>query len=298
MMRQRTARAVPRRRPAPPLLGTARRGASTLTYDVAQRYHRLLGTQPGASKAAVRQAYIAVAKECHPDVTSDPSQTQRFVRVQEAYDALLASADEHGNTAGAPPSAAAVGAPPERPGARTYRPTRKEDLGQSAEGGSWTEDMSDYQKRMDKRRPPAPDTDGVGSAYGGGSVSSEWKSQWGGTSTWRPPDAPSRKRRLADQHVVREQRMRQPTARELEEAARLEEAERRGKQIMIALWSTGVGAVLLFLGSLASPSSGGQFLYCFWGGFGHSGGHRQRQADSTGGRYSLEAVQRETGKAR
>ncbi len=51
-------------------------------------YYEVLGVQRGASGAQIKRAFRALARELHPDVSSEPETEQRFREVAEAYEVL------------------------------------------------------------------------------------------------------------------------------------------------------------------------------------------------------------------
>ena len=51
-------------------------------------YYEVLGVQRGASGAQIKRAFRALARELHPDVSSEPEAEQRFREVAEAYEVL------------------------------------------------------------------------------------------------------------------------------------------------------------------------------------------------------------------
>jgi molecular chaperone DnaJ len=51
-------------------------------------YYEVLGVQRGASGAQIKRAFRALARELHPDVSSEPEAEQRFREVAEAYEIL------------------------------------------------------------------------------------------------------------------------------------------------------------------------------------------------------------------
>jgi DnaJ-class molecular chaperone len=51
-------------------------------------YYEVLGVQRGASGAQIKRAFRALARELHPDVSSEPETEQRFREVAEAYEIL------------------------------------------------------------------------------------------------------------------------------------------------------------------------------------------------------------------
>jgi molecular chaperone DnaJ len=51
-------------------------------------YYELLGVARGASDAEIKQSFRALARELHPDVSSEPGTERRFREVAEAYEVL------------------------------------------------------------------------------------------------------------------------------------------------------------------------------------------------------------------
>jgi molecular chaperone DnaJ len=51
-------------------------------------YYEVLGVQRGASGAQIKRAFRALARELHPDVSSEPEAERRFREVAEAYEVL------------------------------------------------------------------------------------------------------------------------------------------------------------------------------------------------------------------
>jgi molecular chaperone DnaJ len=51
-------------------------------------YYEVLGVQRGASGAQIKRAFRALARELHPDVSSEPEAERRFREVAEAYEIL------------------------------------------------------------------------------------------------------------------------------------------------------------------------------------------------------------------
>jgi len=49
-------------------------------------YYELLGVQRGASDAEIKQSFRSLARELHPDVSSEPDAERRFRDVAEAYE--------------------------------------------------------------------------------------------------------------------------------------------------------------------------------------------------------------------
>ncbi len=54
-----------------------------------QNAYSILGLPQGASKDAIRKAYRKLAFEYHPDKNPSPEAKQQFIRITEAYDALM-----------------------------------------------------------------------------------------------------------------------------------------------------------------------------------------------------------------
>ncbi len=51
-------------------------------------YYELLGVDRDADEEAIRKAFHALARDCHPDVSDSPEATQRFRELAEAYGVL------------------------------------------------------------------------------------------------------------------------------------------------------------------------------------------------------------------
>ena len=51
-------------------------------------YYELLGVARGASDAEIKQSFRSLARELHPDVSSEPDADRRFREVAEAYEVL------------------------------------------------------------------------------------------------------------------------------------------------------------------------------------------------------------------
>ena len=51
-------------------------------------YYELLGVARGASEAEIKQSFRSLARELHPDVSSEPDADHRFREVAEAYEVL------------------------------------------------------------------------------------------------------------------------------------------------------------------------------------------------------------------
>lgn len=73
-----------------------RKGSQTGTLDLdallerqtpgREKAYRILGLDPEANRAAIREAYQVKVKETHPDHGGDP---EEFRRVREAYELLV-----------------------------------------------------------------------------------------------------------------------------------------------------------------------------------------------------------------
>src|ERR1051325_755900 len=51
-------------------------------------YYELLGVQPDADEQALKKAFRRLARELHPDVSTEPEAEARFREVTEAYEVL------------------------------------------------------------------------------------------------------------------------------------------------------------------------------------------------------------------
>ncbi|MBA2319782.1 MAG: DnaJ domain-containing protein, partial [Deltaproteobacteria bacterium] len=57
---------------------------------MADEYYEILGVAKDADEAAIKKAFRAIARECHPDVAGDdPTKGLRFKRAREAYETLV-----------------------------------------------------------------------------------------------------------------------------------------------------------------------------------------------------------------
>jgi hypothetical protein len=52
-------------------------------------YYRILNLKEGASKAEIKKSYRTLVKKYHPDVSKDPDAHEKYLAVNEAYEALL-----------------------------------------------------------------------------------------------------------------------------------------------------------------------------------------------------------------
>ncbi len=84
--------------------------------------HQILGVAPGASKAAVKKAYLTMAKKFHPDLNKAPTAHSQFQKIQEAYSLL---SNETYVSQASESSAAPTAAEPQP----TRRPSYRESAG-------------------------------------------------------------------------------------------------------------------------------------------------------------------------
>ncbi len=57
---------------------------------MADEYYAILGIEKSADEVAIKRAFRAIAKECHPDVAgADPDKANRFKMAREAYETLV-----------------------------------------------------------------------------------------------------------------------------------------------------------------------------------------------------------------
>merc|ERR1712146_646693 len=54
----------------------------------AANHHRVLGVPRNASRAEIREAYLRLARQNHPDASASLTTTEQFHRVQRAWEAL------------------------------------------------------------------------------------------------------------------------------------------------------------------------------------------------------------------
>jgi DnaJ-class molecular chaperone len=52
---------------------------------MAKDFYSVLDIPSSTSKEEIRQAYLRIARECHPDVSKDPRARERFEEVHQAY---------------------------------------------------------------------------------------------------------------------------------------------------------------------------------------------------------------------
>ncbi len=57
-------------------------------------YYRRLGIAATTERGAIKQAYHRLARQFHPDLTTDPQATERMQQINEAYERILADLDE------------------------------------------------------------------------------------------------------------------------------------------------------------------------------------------------------------
>ena len=58
---------------------------NSLCFILKLNCYDVLRLTPGATQAEVRQAYLKLAKECHPDKTGDTDTTHIFQQLCQAY---------------------------------------------------------------------------------------------------------------------------------------------------------------------------------------------------------------------
>ena len=51
-------------------------------------YYEILNLPEGASKAEIKKSYRALVKLYHPDVTDDPKAHEKYLEINQAYEAL------------------------------------------------------------------------------------------------------------------------------------------------------------------------------------------------------------------
>ena len=61
---------------------------STLKPAPPATHYDILAVKPTASEDEIKQAYLKLAKQCHPDVNSAPDAADTFRRVHDAYNVL------------------------------------------------------------------------------------------------------------------------------------------------------------------------------------------------------------------
>ena len=75
----------------------ARRARERMAHEARRRardterreLYAVLGVEPGMTRTQLKAAYFAAAKRCHPDTNkSDPAAASKFLRVQQAWQAL------------------------------------------------------------------------------------------------------------------------------------------------------------------------------------------------------------------
>ena len=59
-----------------------------VTQEMVHELFAVLGLRSGASKTDVRQAYLRLAKQWHPDSNKDPGAAAKFKAISEAYEKL------------------------------------------------------------------------------------------------------------------------------------------------------------------------------------------------------------------
>ena len=51
-------------------------------------YYEILGVDKNASQKEIKSAYRKLAKKYHPDISQDPNATEKFQKINDAYDFL------------------------------------------------------------------------------------------------------------------------------------------------------------------------------------------------------------------
>ena len=54
-----------------------------------KKYYKLLNLPEGASKSQIKKSYRELVKLYHPDVNDDPKAHEKFIQINEAYEALI-----------------------------------------------------------------------------------------------------------------------------------------------------------------------------------------------------------------
>ncbi len=83
--------------------------------------YKILGVLPGSTPEEIRRVYLRRARQCHPDITGDPSTAQQFQRITEAYNSI---ADGDQTRASSAPVRVTYATWPPRP-EESARPARK-----------------------------------------------------------------------------------------------------------------------------------------------------------------------------
>lgn len=58
-------------------------------HDMYRTYYQTLHLHPGADNDDIKRAYRKLAKSYHPDLSGDPSTARKFIKIKQAYDALI-----------------------------------------------------------------------------------------------------------------------------------------------------------------------------------------------------------------
>ena len=61
-----------------------------------KKYYKTLNLPEGASKSQIKKSYRALVKLYHPDVNDDPKSHEKFVQINEAYEALITPSSKKG----------------------------------------------------------------------------------------------------------------------------------------------------------------------------------------------------------
>lgn len=69
-------------------------------------YYEILNLPEGASKAQIKKSYRKLVKLYHPDVTDDPNAHEKYLEINQAYEALLDPQPKHKTSSSGPSSKA------------------------------------------------------------------------------------------------------------------------------------------------------------------------------------------------
>lgn len=69
-------------------------------------YYEILNLPEGASKAQIKKSYRKLVKLYHPDVTDDPNAHEKYLEINQAYEALLDPQPKHKPSSSGPSSKA------------------------------------------------------------------------------------------------------------------------------------------------------------------------------------------------
>lgn len=75
--------------PFKPLLATTHRTTPRRAYSTNVNHYAVLGLSEDATEAAIKQAYLKIAKETHPDVSDSPVDANTFKAASAAHELLM-----------------------------------------------------------------------------------------------------------------------------------------------------------------------------------------------------------------